>query len=253
MNKNKNRKKVIAFLLMLSLILTSGSFAYWASYVEGTSEEAVGTLTIGSADGVETRFELSNEFNSGGQLVPYQQAKNSGDLAVEEVFLSYDIAWQEDEIESQLQGTESIGQLDIAHYLIIELDGEVLSYREYAYIYDLIHVEYSKANATHLQLDAEPVTVSFTVTMDEPANQYEYNLISTAKVYINFYFDIDDKDIETTDLESGEPIIIEEEPVMIIEEPVVLIENNYDVLIINEREFEVIEDIEFLLIENDME
>jgi len=44
------RKKTIALLITLSLVLTVGTFAYWASNVEGTSEQATGTLEIGSGD-----------------------------------------------------------------------------------------------------------------------------------------------------------------------------------------------------------
>ena len=57
-------KKLIAALLMLSLVVTSGTFAYWASYVEGTSTEATGTLEVGSGDIVQTTFVLSNDLNS---------------------------------------------------------------------------------------------------------------------------------------------------------------------------------------------
>jgi len=64
------RKKTIALLITLSLVLTVGTFAYWASNVEGTSEQATGTLEIGSGDKVETKFNLTNDLNSGGLLVP---------------------------------------------------------------------------------------------------------------------------------------------------------------------------------------
>ena len=35
-SNSKLGKKIIALLIMLSLVLTTGTFAYWASYVQGT-------------------------------------------------------------------------------------------------------------------------------------------------------------------------------------------------------------------------
>lgn len=198
-NKNKSRKTVIAFLLMLSLVFTTGTFAYWASYVEGTSTEAVGTLEVGSGDSVETRFDLTEDLNSGGLLVPVGQAVNSNKGAVESIDLAFDLKWVEDEETSQLVGTNSVGQVEIDHELLIVIDGEELDQKEYSNIYELINVEYSERNAEELLLDASATTFGFTITMDEPANQEEYNLIANAEISITFSYEIDTKTIVTTD------------------------------------------------------
>jgi len=208
MNKNtkqrkdqKSKKRVIAFLLMLSLVLSSGTFAYWASYVEGTSTEATGTLEVGSGDSVETQFVLGETFNSGGLLVPVGQAINSNDGAVEAVDLAFDIKWVEDEATTQLLGTESTGQIMIAHEVVIKLDGEVLDFEEHANIYDLVNVAYNNANASELLLDADAETFGFQITLDEPANQAEYNLIANAEISVTFSYTIDTDAIATVDVQ----------------------------------------------------
>lgn len=198
-NKKRSRKTVIAFLLMLSLVFTTGTFAYWASYVEGTSTEALGTLEVGSGNSVETRFDLTDEFNSGGLLVPVGQLENSNEGAVEKIELAFDLQWVEDENTSQLAGTYSIGQIDINHELLIVVNGEELDREEFANIYALINVEYGKHNATELLLDAKASTFAFEITMDEPANQEEYNLIANAEISITFTYVIDTESIVTTD------------------------------------------------------
>ncbi len=198
--QKKSRKTVIAFLLMLSLVFTTGTFAYWASYVEGTSTEAVGTLEVGSGDSVETKFDLTDDFNSGGLLVPVGQAVNSNKGAVEAIDLSFDLQWVEDEKTSQLAGTNSVGEIEIAHELEIVVNGEKLDKEDYAHIYNLINVEYNKHNSEELELDAQASTFAFQLTMDEPADQEEYNLIASAQISITFSYSIDTESIETTDL-----------------------------------------------------
>lgn len=199
--QNKNRKKVIAFLIMLSLVLTSGSFAYWASYVEGTSTEATSTLEVGSGDKVETRFDLSNEFNSGGLLVPFGQAVNSGAEAVESIDLAFDVQWVEDEATTQMLGVDAVGQIEIAHEVVIKLDGEVLPKGQYKEIYELVNVLYNENNATELTLDADASTFAFQITLDEPADQEEYNLIANAEISITFSYEISTDAIEATDVQ----------------------------------------------------
>lgn len=197
--QKSSRKRIIAFLLMLSLVLTSGTFAYWASEVEGTKTEAEGTLAVGSGDNVETTFNLTNELNSGGYLVPAEQVENSGEKAVESIDLSFDVQWLEDEETSQLAGTNSVGEIDIAHEVKIYLGDRLLDADEFEVIYDLLSVEYVK-HAETIVLDAEATTFSFQVTMDEPANQEQYNLIADAKIVIDFRYSIDQDSIVTSDL-----------------------------------------------------
>lgn len=203
MNKrqNKNRKKIISLLLMLSLVLTTGTFAFWASYVEGTSEEATGTLTVGYAEGVETKFDLTNELNSGGFLVPSSQLYNSMEHSVDSITLSYDLSWQEAADLTQLEGTISTGDVSISHSLIIEVDGKELDSKIYSTIFDLVKVNYSTNNPEQLTLDGDVETFSFYITMDEPTNQEEYSIISNASVSILFSFRIFDNFVDTNDAE----------------------------------------------------
>jgi hypothetical protein len=196
------RKRLIALLIMLSLVTSTGTFAYWASTVTGTETTSNGTLTIGSGESVDTTFEITNELNSGGLLVPVTHAVNSNAGAVEAINLSYDVQWLEDEAVSQIDGTTSVADITVVDNVVITLGETVLDATEYANIYALINVAYNDANASKLTLDAAAQTFAVQITMDEPANQAEYDLIANAKISITFTFTIDSSDIVTTDLES---------------------------------------------------
>jgi predicted ribosomally synthesized peptide with SipW-like signal peptide len=192
-------KKLIAALLMLSLVVTSGTFAYWASYVEGTSTEATGTLEVGSGDIVQTTFVLSNDLNSGGLLVPVGQSVNSNAGAVEAIDLSFDVQWIENEEVTQMLGVGSVGQITVADQVVITSNGVVLDATEAANIYALVNVAYNSSNATELTLDAAAQTFAFQVTLDEPADQAEYNLIANAEISVTFSYEITTENIVSTD------------------------------------------------------
>lgn len=193
-------KKVIAFLVMLSLIMSSGTFAYWANYVEGTETEVTSTLEVGRGNRVETVFELSNEINTGGYLVPVGQVNNSDEGAVEAINVSFDVEWVEDEETTQMLGVEAVGQIEVKHRVNIYVDGKLLQFEGNENIYDLVNVLYNESNKTELQLDAAAETFSFTITLDEPANQEEYSIISEASISVTFSYEISTDEIEATDV-----------------------------------------------------
>ncbi len=208
--KKKKRKTIIAILLMLAIILSASTFAYWASFVEGTSQDATGTLTVGSADSVDTEFILSNELNSGGYLVPYGLKHSSTEeFSVEEVNVSYDIKWQESAEMKQLEGSTSTGLIRTSHQIVIEQDGEVLPFEGNENIYSLINVEHLDSNPSSLVLEEDAETFNFKITLDEPANQVEYNLISKSKITVVFTYVIIDNNIETIDNNTDEVISME--------------------------------------------
>lgn len=200
-NKQKRNisKLLIIFLFIISLTMTAGTFAYWATNVEGTQSEAVGTLSIGSASGVSTKFILSNDSTTGGNLVPAGMNLSSEQNAVEEINLTYDIKWIEENITTQLEGTVTKGKIDVTHSLNIIKDGEMLDPDLYSNIYHLIVVTHSDSNPEELTLEADAKTFSFTITMEEPANQEEYNLIVNSEIQVIITYEITDEYVETID------------------------------------------------------
>lgn len=212
MNKKTKRRTIIVGLLMIALIFSTATFAYWASFVEGTEEESKNQLTIGSADSVDTIFELSNDFNSGGYLVPLNQLVNSPLGSVDEINLTYDINWVEDEDTAMLNGTVVEGDIDITHTVFILTDNGILDHVRYSNVYSLINVEYNETNPESLILNGDSETLAFRVTIDESSNISEYNLIANHSVNIAFEFKIADNNIDINDQEEEPSYLpIEEE------------------------------------------
>lgn len=203
MAKKSNKKKrniskvLVIFLFIISLAMTAGTFAYWATNVEGTQRDAVGTLSIGSASGVSTSFVLSDDTNSGGNLVPAGMNLSSEQNAVEEINLTYDIKWIENNIQTQLEGTVSKGRIDVKYQVYITKDGETLDFTDDSNIYDLIVVTPSEDNPTELTLDSEAKTFAFKITMNEPSNQEEYNMIVNSEIKVVITYEIVENYIET--------------------------------------------------------
>ncbi len=206
---NGKSKRIVSLLLLLSLVLTTGSFAYWASYIEGTSNEVTDVLTVGSSKKVSTIFEISNELVSGGLLVPAVQVENSLFGAVDHIDLIYNLSWAEESDTTQLSGANTLGKLDIQHEVLIEKNNEFLDQSLFSNINELINVSYSELNPETLQLNGSSELFSFIVTMEEPKNQFDYNVIIDAKIFIIFTYVILDNNIDVIDISNNNNIIQE--------------------------------------------
>ncbi len=205
----KARKILTAFLIILSVVLTTGTFAYWANYVEGTQTEALGTINIGSATSASTVFELSNKLNSGGYLVPMNQVLNSGVGAVEVINFVHAIKWNEVNEISQLNGSNTQGLVGVQHKIYISQNDDILPIEDYADIYTLINVIYSETNPSVLYLNDKSESFSYKVTMDEPQNIEQYQLIANSNIVIEFLYTIKTENIQTIDIDNTE-IFLEE-------------------------------------------
>jgi hypothetical protein len=206
---NRKTKKIVIFaLFMLSLVVTSGTFAYWATYVNGTSSEVDGILTIGSAQSVNTAFVINNNEINNGVLVPMDFVNSSNeDNAVDIVYLTYDIAWIEDAKKSQLDGnTVTEGAVSVTHTIYIYQNNELVPLEGNESVYDLIHVTANASNPQTMILDAPALPFRYTVTMDEPSNQIEYDIISKSQIVVVFDYIILDNFVTTTD-ELGQEVL----------------------------------------------
>lgn len=68
--KQKNIKLLTALLLIFSLLLTGGMFAYWASGVLGDEDDVTDTITIGVGSEETTTIDLTETQRTQGVLVP---------------------------------------------------------------------------------------------------------------------------------------------------------------------------------------
>ncbi|QMS84624.1 hypothetical protein [Candidatus Xianfuyuplasma coldseepsis] len=192
----KSRKLGIALLAMLAIVVTTGTFAYWAGAVVAPTggDTTTGTVTVGTGADVTTSFVLNNTVASGGQLVPSGQSGNSQGTPVEFVDLSYTVQWTED--GDQLLGTSTTANITATPSVaMVEDDG--LTAITNQTILDLVVITPNVSNPSTITLDAAASTFAWTVTLTEPANSADYAVVQGATITITFTYSLDT--IATTD------------------------------------------------------
>lgn len=177
----KKRGLVISLLVMLAVITSGFTYAFWAAGVNGPDAQvADGTINVGTGESVETDVVLTGDNFSGGNLVPDTFA-GAGD--VEEISIPLTVAWNADDALGALDGSTTTGTLQITVTVTATKGGNPVNQ---TLVDDLVNVVRSDANGNTITLGAAAMSVGYTVTLDEPASLAEYNAISGAIITVSF-------------------------------------------------------------------
>lgn len=164
----KSKKLAIGLLVMLALVVTTGTFAFWASSVTGNNDSATGTVTIGTGDAVTTTVVVNDE-TSGGPLVPV------GFTGTNDVDLTFGVDWT---------GTGAEGATGT---LAVTVDSIEVGGVDYSGLFTVTVVSGTGAITVDGTTQNVVVNVEFT---NEPADQTEYNAVAGNDVVVTLTFTV---------------------------------------------------------------
>ncbi len=75
----KKRKLGIGLLLMLAVVVTTGTFAYWASGLNGATTDYAATVTIGEGAAASSTITLGAKTTTGDALIPSGRGSDGTD------------------------------------------------------------------------------------------------------------------------------------------------------------------------------
>lgn len=171
----KKRSLLIVMLVMLAVVTSGFTYAYWASSVTGNNDTAVGTVNIGSGNAVTTTVTVADANGGSALLVPVGHDVDANE--VDYVMLQFTVAWDSTgQDASGATGTLAFGSSNI-------LINGVSTYSS------LVNITYqiggtvtgstfNGGGSTSITSDGDDVIVYVKVTLTEPANQTEYAAIA---------------------------------------------------------------------------
>ncbi|QWB95841.1 hypothetical protein KHQ89_07995 [Mycoplasmatota bacterium] len=171
----KSKKLVVSLLVMLAVVMSTLTFAYWQNSVAtGNADTASGTITIGAGDDVSVATEVTvNDESSAGKLVPVGNDAAAGD--VDDVDLTFSILWEGtvEDVDGDIGtlavtlGTVMIGSTDVSGLMTVTIPAD-------------------QTITAGTSLDVV-INVEFT---NEPANQAAYDAIANGTLTIGLTFTV---------------------------------------------------------------
>lgn len=168
--KQERRSKVLFIVntLMLIMLFAIPVYAYWGGSINGSSANDNETIEIGEGQDVTTSVELTKTV-AGGKLVPSGRKVEATD--VEEVVLTFDVLWTDEDAASHgADGTLTITTLfdnNPANLLNVVVNGD------------------GAITAGTAQ------TITLTITLDEPANLEQYELVANKTFTLAITFSVE--------------------------------------------------------------
>jgi len=171
----KSRKLGIGLLLMLAVVVTTGTFAYWTSGLAADSEVTAPTVTVGTGSDTASIVALVQGSSTGSALVPTGQGVDGTDDTA-----TFTIAVDWDEVN----GTDFTGATgDLVVTVVYSMAGFTDAQLQVLFSHSV--------NVATITEGAASQNVIVTVVFDtEPANVTEYNAIITKTLTVTMTFTV---------------------------------------------------------------
>ncbi len=172
----KKRGLVIGLLIMLALVTSGFTYAFWSNVA--LSDDAPGTVTIGEGRQALVTVDLDSTLPTGSTLVPVGEADNSISVnPVESIVFTFTVEYDDNMFAGQSADitldVTNISNATAATYLLFTFTGgDVQSITE-----------------------GTPLTITLTVTLTEPANQADYLAIINAAITFDVTFVVDELNV----------------------------------------------------------
>jgi hypothetical protein len=178
----RQKKLVIGLLVMLAVLVSGFTYAYWSAGIAADSDTATGTISVGTGETVTSTVNVGAAVNSQGanELVP------SGFAAagkIESLTLTFSVDWDSTGADaSSLTSTLTVALTGATNGTPAE-DAAVLALLNSAFN--------GVGDGTYTIIsDGSAVSVVITITLDEPTSQAEYNYVAGQDLTLTFSFSV---------------------------------------------------------------
>jgi hypothetical protein len=171
----RQRKLVIGLLVMLALVVSSFTYAYWASSVTGNTDDATASVTIGSGNAVTTTVSVADlGLAEDVLLVPSTFENNT--TTFDEVEFTFNVNW------TGTGATGAVGTLAVTN--VFSMTGLTVEQLNAMFTFEIVSGAGSITAGT-----AQEVTVRV-IFANQPANQAIYALVAAGTLNLTVTFTV---------------------------------------------------------------
>lgn len=197
---NVSRKAIIAFLMLLSLGMTSSTLAYWTSYVDGTESESFNTFHIGSAIKGSANLIIHHDYDDEGFVVAAKTLMESQKNSIAYIDIEFELELEDGDADS-VWGSMTEAELEIAYDIVLTKNGKDLTTKQYDRVIDYININADEDNVEILRSGEDPEIFVFRITVEDPSKKSHRNLLKKTDINVVFTFTINETTYLTTEID----------------------------------------------------
>ena len=191
--KGKNRiitkRFVITMLFIISFLMTSSTFAYWAGMVEGTDMDVTTSFVVGAPIFDNHEFVLNDKVDTYRYGLDIDMLLEDPEVNIQEVV--FGIIWDDDDIDEDDKEDIINGEIEVEYEIIIMRNGKEVNKNKYKRYSKLINLDVSDDNPDVIEYNSTE-TFRFSVTLTEENKRNDYKNLAKYEVYIEISYEVDE-------------------------------------------------------------
>ena len=185
-----SKKSVIMILLLISFLMTSSTFAYWAGIVEGTQNSITSTFVVGSPIYDNHEFVLTSEVNTYSYEIDLLELLDNPEENIDEVI--FGLVWNDESISDEVKDQILTGELNLDFDIYMtKANGKELTGNRYKRYSSLINIEIDQDNPSEVEYNDTPDTLRFSISLTEENKRNDYKNLAKYKAYVVISFDVE--------------------------------------------------------------
>lgn len=189
-----SRKMIISFLLIVSVLLTSSTFAYWADVVVGAQREVTSTFVVGSPMWDDQEFVLNSSVDYIRYDIDLEYLLEDPTVNVDEIV--FGITWDDLELSDELKEKISTGEITINYELEMYKNGNLLNTNTYRRYSTLIDITLDDENPNEVKYMDFPSTFRLDISLTEENRNNDYKNLGKMEAVLVISFEVNDFDVD---------------------------------------------------------
>ena len=178
-----SKKTVIFVLILLSLIVSSSTLAYWSLQVNGAEDTKEFTFQVGSINFVDYDFVINSESVEGQFVIDNELLVIDNKPIGEEIYVMFGVLWEDSERVNE-DGTITKAWIELSYEIYGEIDGVEFNKSKNNRISGLLGIEFDNDNSEFIELNSITETFGMTISIDQNRRKADYRFFAKSDLMI---------------------------------------------------------------------
>ncbi|MDC0558991.1 hypothetical protein OAO42_01115 [Candidatus Izimaplasma bacterium] len=178
-----SKKTVMFVLILLSLVVSSSTLAYWSLQIGGAEDTTNFTFQVGSINYVDYDFVINNESVEGQFIIDNELLVINKTPIGEEINVMFGVLWEDSERINE-DGTITTARIELSYEIYGEIDGVEYNRSKNNRISGLLDIIFDSENPQFIELNSTTETFGLTISIDQNTRKTDYRFFAKSDLMI---------------------------------------------------------------------
>lgn len=186
----RHRSRVLVLLIVISILMTSSTFAYWTDSVVGNEISTSSVITIGTYELSNPLFTLSSTSDSGEYSITSNNVFTNNQGYTHSFVETFEAEWLYS--SSWVDSYVIEGDIEFDYeILLVKSNGNTVGSKKYNRLIPYIDFSFNDDNDSSIIINEDAKTFGFTLNITEPTKSSHYSQLEDLTVSVLISYTVD--------------------------------------------------------------